>query len=60
MGKSLKFNGEAVTQSHRAPVSKYAATMYPSSQVSTDRGNQTRRQKRLKVSLAAVNIQEDK
>lgn len=59
MGKTLKFNGTVVTQSHRVRVRGVTTSIYPNSQLSINRGVQARRQKRLKVSLATVKSLED-
>lgn len=59
MGKSLKFNGEAVTQSHRIRVRTMAGQLHIQEKISSERGAQTRRQKFISVTLPKLKTQEE-
>lgn len=56
MSKTVGFNQAAVTQSRRSRPRE--AVAYIPAQISIDRGNQTRRQKRLKVTMPSLSREE--
>ena len=55
----MGFNDRATSVSRKMRVRKLTENVYQPSQVSINRGVQAKRQKRLKVSLAAVNLPEE-